>query len=1197
MKLSLSHVPGRGRGIAALGLVVLGLLWMGAAASRAATPGLSYSYLGDIGTPDTGVTNQFVHNPIAVSNDDGNVFLTRQFDPFTAISEVDIMTSNGTPVARPVVGVVPSGVAVTADGGSMFLADSIPGPNIQKYDSDGAATPSYTHDALWSPGGLLSQVSGMAVDPTTDELVVADVQSRLISRFNSTTGALVSSFDGSSSDGGRFTRPNSIAVAPNGDVYVIDNPGRVEHMGADGRWKGRIDTFVDTVALPGIAVNPQNGDVAVEVPASLAYSNDTLIRIYTSANALKETILVPSSVSGDNNGLAFSSDGTKLYVARGNGTAHVFAQGTRPGLDAPTASNIAPTSMRLTGVVATNGEATTARIEYCVASDPCGRFLGSDGASPWHRLPDHSVSDPDEETIVDDATGLASNVRYLVRSYAVNDANQVEAVSSMTSVTTAISSPLVQTGVAVDVGATSAELTGSVDNTFGAQTTYHFEYGLDTSYGSRLPAGADGVVGNLRTPRVVTQIAEALQQGATYHYRLVATSSGGTTASADRTFTTLGVGEEAPRRGYEQVTAADKNGLALQPNWGFQVAPDGSAIEYAGTSPASSSPSAAATSRYIARRGQDDWSDPLALDPPFTPARGIVNAVTLAVSDDFKHALVVSQVALAPGATTGSANLYVTDVDTGTYRLLGTAAQNGAFVGMSGTLRQNTFVAGAPDFSWVVVNSRYPLVPGAPQTAMYRWTATGGLSVISRLPDDSVPADDTAVQSTQRVQNRFVSDDGDTVAYALLGSSAGVYRRSGGQTVAISVGVASGGPSGIQPGFVDGISRDGRYVIFHSTSQLTDDDQDSGTSMYRYDAQTSGQLEYLGPQDGVGDGTIDVLWVGDDGKTAYFNGTTNTVDADGQPITVDGLLAWREGKPGVDIVNSTPARTISWGYGSPNGRYFNLLAANGGVYLYDADAGETACISCTASGTLATGRLPSPDRNISNRLSQVVTDDGHAYFNTTTPLLSADRNASVDVYEYYKGRLTLISPGARDFTATLVDISPDGRDVFFTTAEGLVGQDTDQSYDLYDARVGGGLAAQNPAPPAAPCAKSECAEPGSGPVVSPPVGSLPQHPVKDAGRSNQEKVRLSLSRVSVGLKSMKLTFHASQRGRVKVSGARVVTTYRNVSKAGTYSVSVPLSRKARSLMRAHKKVKLSVKVSLAGGWGTASAKYSRTLGN
>ncbi|MET0602408.1 MAG: hypothetical protein ABW167_10495 [Baekduia sp.] len=1200
MKVSLSSVAGLCRGIGALGLVVLGLLWMGAAASWAATPGLSYSYLGDIGTPDTGTTNQFIHNPIAVSNDDGNVFLIRQFDP-NGVSEVDIMTSNGTPVARPVIGVIPSGVAVTADGGTMFLSDSIPSSTIQKYDSDGAPTPTFTQDALWSADGLMSQVAGMAVDPTTDELVVAAGR---IYHFNSTTGAMLSSFDGSNTDAGAFSNPSSIAVAPNGDVYVVNSPGRVEHMGADGSWKGRLDLQLPDGygGIPGIAVNPQNGDVAVEVASNL-YANDTLIRIYSSTNALKETILLPGSVAGDNHGLAFASDGTKLYIALGNGAAHVLAQGTRAGLDAPTASNVAPTSIRLTGVVATGGQSTTARIEYCLASDPCTRFLGSNGSSPWHRLPNHAgLSDPTEDVIVDDLTGLLANARYLVRSYAINDGNQVEALSATRLVTTGIAPPLVQTGPVNDLSSTTAGLTGSVDNTYGDQTTYHFEYGLDTNYGSRLPANAEGVVGNLRTPRALTQIAKGLQPATTYHYRLVATNSGGTSAGADRTFTTLS-SQALPQRGYEQVTPADKKGLAVQPNWGFQAAPDGSAIEYAGTSPSSSSPSAAATSRYIARRiqngrGEDIWSDPLALDPPFTPARGIVNAVTLAVSDDFKHALVVSQVALAPGATAGYANIYVTDVDTGSYRLLGTTNQNGAFVGLTGTLRQNTFIAGAPDFSWVVVISRYPLVAGAPQTAMYRWTVADGPSVISRLPNNSIPADNTVAQSTQRVQNRLVSDDGNTFAFSLVGGSAGAYRRSGGQTVALSVGVASGGPSGLQPGVVDGISRDGRYVIFHSDSQLTDEDQDGGTSMYRYDAQSAGQLEYMGPQDGTGDGMVDVLWVGDDGKTAYFNGTTDTVDSNGQPITVDGLLAWRDGTPGVDIVHSTPARGASWGYGSPNGRYFNLLASNGGVYLYDAASGETTCLSCTSSGSVAVGRLPSPDRNVSNRLAQVVTNDGHAYFDTLTALLSADHNGSWDVYEYYNGRLTLISPGAKDFTATLVDVSAKGDDVFFTTAEGLVGQDTDQSYDLYDARVGGGaLAAQNPEPPAAPCAKSECAEPGPGPFASPPVGSLPQHSGKATGRSNQEKVRLSLTRVSVGSKSMRITFHASQRGRVKVSGARVATTYRNVSKEGTYSVSVPLRKKARSLVRAHKKIKVSVKVSLAGGWGTASAKYSRILGN
>jgi hypothetical protein len=83
-----------------------------------------------------------------------------------------------------------------------------------------------------------------------------------------------------------------------------------------------------------------------------------------------------------------------------------------------------------------------------------------------------------------------------------------------------------------------------------------------------------------------------------------------------------------------------------------------------------------------------------------------------------------------------------------------------------------------------------------------------------------------------------------------------------------------------------------------------------------------------------------------------------------------------------------------------------------------------------------------------------------------------------NVYEYHDGVVSLISDG-QDITdlgsqgsnVTLVGIDESGADVFFETADRLVGQDTDSNVDLYDARVGGGF----PAPPtAASCSGEAC---------------------------------------------------------------------------------------------------------------------------
>ena len=85
---------------------------------------------------------------------------------------------------------------------------------------------------------------------------------------------------------------------------------------------------------------------------------------------------------------------------------------------------------------------------------------------------------------------------------------------------------------------TSATLTGSVDLA-GQSTTWYFEYGTSTRYGSRTPTRSVrlGLRGAKRRARPLT----GLTPGTTYHYRLVATSDAGTSRGADAAFTTVGV--------------------------------------------------------------------------------------------------------------------------------------------------------------------------------------------------------------------------------------------------------------------------------------------------------------------------------------------------------------------------------------------------------------------------------------------------------------------------------------------------------------------------------------------------------------------------------------------------------------------------------------------------------------------------------
>jgi Tol biopolymer transport system component len=94
--------------------------------------------------------------------------------------------------------------------------------------------------------------------------------------------------------------------------------------------------------------------------------------------------------------------------------------------------------------------------------------------------------------------------------------------------------PRAVTEAARDVTAAGATLAGSVDPE-GESTSYAFDYGTTTDYGATTAAGA---AGSGRDPVAVSAAVGSLAPGTTYHYRLVATSAGGTTAGEDRIFTT-----------------------------------------------------------------------------------------------------------------------------------------------------------------------------------------------------------------------------------------------------------------------------------------------------------------------------------------------------------------------------------------------------------------------------------------------------------------------------------------------------------------------------------------------------------------------------------------------------------------------------------------------------------------------------------
>jgi hypothetical protein len=191
----------------------------------------------------------------------------------------------------------------------------------------------------------------------------------------------------------------------------------------------------------------------------------------------------------------------------------------------PTVTTSAPTSVtattaRLNGTVNPNGQPTTWQFEYgpttSYGSATAGQSVGS-GTGPVN--------------VSASVSGLSATSIYHFRLVATNASGT--SYGSDQTIGNAVP-PLVETGSAEGAGPTSVTLTGSVDPK-GSATTWYFEYGTTTSYGTSSPTGS-AISGT--GARAVTASISMLAPATTYHYRIVASSSAGTSNGGDVTFTT-----------------------------------------------------------------------------------------------------------------------------------------------------------------------------------------------------------------------------------------------------------------------------------------------------------------------------------------------------------------------------------------------------------------------------------------------------------------------------------------------------------------------------------------------------------------------------------------------------------------------------------------------------------------------------------
>jgi hypothetical protein len=165
-------------------------------------------------------------------------------------------------------------------------------------------------------------------------------------------------------------------------------------------------------------------------------------------------------------------------------------------------------------------------------------------------------------------------------------------------------------------------------------------------------------------------------------------------------------------------------------------------------------------------------------------------------------------------------------------------------------------------------------------------------------------------------------------------------------------------------------------------------------------------------------------------------------------------------------------------------------------FRYSAPEEKLLCVTCLPTGVppksfvslgdSVTGLFVNSNGASGGPPSNLSANGNRFFFNTREAMVPGDTNGVTDVYEWEAkgegscesesqngGCIYLISSGTDPSGSGFLDASKNGDHAFFFTEQHLVPGDEDQLFDVYDAGIGAGLAAQHAlAPPT--CAGTAC---------------------------------------------------------------------------------------------------------------------------
>jgi hypothetical protein len=645
-----------------------------------------------------------------------------------------------------------------------------------------------------------------------------------------------------------FTSAGALAVAPDGDFYV-GGGGTVYQFEPSGKPTGVEVTEAAGTPLNGIqglAVDPGSGNL-------LLIELDHVFEFSSAGTYLRE---IGKPAGGGFSGLSGVAVGPSgdLYVSESGGVEQVDVFGpvvTVPDVTTGAAQVLSTTSATVEGEVNPAGiplasclfeyGTTTAYGQSAPCESPDAAEVGA-GTSPV--------------AVHADLAGLTPGSVYHYRLVASNaqgtnhESGDRELFTGATVDATSVSA----------VTATTARLETEI-NPHGTATSYYFQYGTTTAYGSETPMPPAPLGAGEADVFREAQIA-GLQPSTTYHFRVVAVNALGTILGPDRTFATQGPASALlpDGRAWELVSPPDKHGVPLeslsQQGGMIQAAADGDGLAYIALGPLEEAPQGNRSgwySQYLAHReGPGDWSTADITPPNQHPVQALADhrGEYFLFSSDLTRALFrpAGGTPLSPLATEPTPYLrqsdssflpliYPGNVPPGT-RFVGKEEASEFFRGVAEP------VTATPDLSQIIFTSTFLLTEEfAPPfdntlkyTNLYEWGA-GALTLASQIPTGAATvcggtagaACEPAAESGKSSEVGFeglsvrnaLSADGTRLVFSVEAER--LYLRDLARDETVQLDAPQGGTGSAGHGEFQIASADGSRVFFTDEQKLTED--------------------------------------------------------------------------------------------------------------------------------------------------------------------------------------------------------------------------------------------------------------------------------------------------------------------------------------------------------------------------------------